>query len=114
MGLIIILVVVVFFVVLCSPKYEPKKQLAKEISKSIEYKLENPKYHKFGRIYVRAYDDLIVQLEYVGFSYAEVTIWKNCKKIASWTYEEPDDVFEFKCYEPLFTYETMKLYFISE
>ena len=110
----VLIICLLLFVIYSPSEKDNYKRLAKEITKDIEYKLISKNYKHPDNVYVREYGDLVIQLQQVGYSYKDVTIWKHYKVIASWTYESCNDIFNLSYYKKLFTYETLKPFFDND
>lgn len=113
MGVLFVVVLILgflYFYVFVITEDSPKR-LAKDISKDIVYKLERDEYFKGNRTYARQYDKLSLVLQYVGYSYKEVFVFYNKRKIAEWTICKDGTLMEFVYYEKLFNNNTLAPFF---
>ena len=60
------------------------------------------------------YDDLVIQIKYVGYTYIDVTIWKSYKIIAFWKICSDGYIMQFKYDENIFTRYTLKPFLLDK
>lgn len=90
------------------------KNLAKDISKIVKSKFNRKKCYHPDKVYVKQYDDLVIQIKYVGYTYIDVTIWKSYKIIAFWTICSDGYIMQFKYDENIFTRYTLKPFLLDK